>query len=488
LQTGFVLDTLKFAKQVAIVVEKRHKVVDMRMRFSLFTLGIVLTVSAVVIGIASNRARISRANQKTIEELRVFKIFAEFEDGTSQQDGRSNPVWSALRIKRIERAHNVISDKALAQIADLRDLRFVQITGPVTDEGLANLKKLHKLEELKIFSSMVTDDGLEKLSHLKSLKSLDLSSSSFTNECLSHLVHLPNLESLSIAGTKITDEGMSGVAKLPQLKHLNIRNTAIGNTGLQKLADAKSLESVEITGSQATYGGLGSLLVDSLGITYGDWFVTEKFVELVGPNYDDNAVPYLSNELPGLTSLRLSSTSLSEKGIRALGKFSQLESLSIKNMDHLDEIAGIPSLERLGIDSPADQPLPRLVDLPNLRKLKCPVGEKQISTIAKCEQLQELEAVDSDLTDDCLKILSGMPNLETLRISGNKVTDEGIAHLVNLLKLQTLYIDCQMVTNASAESFKRMKSLRMLGVFRTNMTKAALKEIETSLPNCEVSR
>ena len=488
----------------------------MRFRFSLFTLVILLTIAALIVGVGANRARVARANQKTIDELRAFQILAKFEDGTVPQKGRSDGFWSLLTIKRIDRADNIMSDKAMAQIADLTDLRFLQINDPVTDSGLEHLKKLRKLEELKIFGAAITDGGLDRITHLQNLKKLDLSFCPLTNECLSHVVQLDNLESLSVANTQITDEGMSVIAKLPRLRELKIQNTTVSNAGLENLSKAKSLELVDITDTQATYGGLGDLLFDSLNRPFGDWFVTSSqryssrppphdteedrlAITLKGIQYEDEAIKYLVSGSPNTNTLELYSTAITDRGMNELASLRELDGLTIEGADQVSKISGFRSLKYLRFYNLGEEPIPRLADMPQLGGLYIENGigstetyrgaglEEALRGLRSSPKFTNLVVRSASLTDDAMKVICEMPNLESLTIDGQALTDQGMSHLANLTKLRQLRVlGGARVTDESVATLKSLSQLTFLSVHGTAISKGAMLDFGKSLPNCEL--
>ena len=81
-----------------------------------------------------------------------------------------------------------IGDKGLAHIAELTELRELQIDGAnVTDAGLKHLQKLKLLEILNLTSTRVSDEGMKILAELKKLRTVDLANTKVTDKGIAEL-------------------------------------------------------------------------------------------------------------------------------------------------------------------------------------------------------------------------------------------------------------------------------------------------------------
>jgi internalin A len=130
-----------------------------------------------------------------------------------------------------------IHDKGLAGIAQLRQVKVLQLPDKVTDAGLVHLKGLDALEELTVHANVrgeglrhlkdlpnlqrlhgltgVDDEGLASLQGLTWIIDLDLSRSRITARGCTHLRGLPNLRDLKLpAHPSITKEELEGLKKV----------------------------------------------------------------------------------------------------------------------------------------------------------------------------------------------------------------------------------------------------------------------------------
>jgi F-box/leucine-rich repeat protein 14 len=200
------------------------------------------------------------------------------------------------------------TDKGLASLTPLSNLRRLYIGGPVTDIGLEHISRLRNLEELNISGSGVTDNGMAHLAKLTNLKSLFLFECPVTRKGLAALAGLTSLQRLSMYNPKITlsdmvclnatpsltalkvsqigrdslplniagltrledlsltlsrpsgfrDEDLAGLANLTRLKNLQLCSfdSLIGDRGIQHLSGLTSLEFLNVGGCHITDGGL----------------------------------------------------------------------------------------------------------------------------------------------------------------------------------------------------------------------------------------
>ena len=90
---------------------------------------------------------------------------------------------------------------------------------PITDEGLKDVAKLKKLEELHLSRTMITDAGLREVAKLQNLTILILHGTKITDAGLKEVAKLQKLEGLNLISTQITDAGLREVAKLQRTHH-----------------------------------------------------------------------------------------------------------------------------------------------------------------------------------------------------------------------------------------------------------------------------
>ncbi len=123
------------------------------------------------------------------------------------------------------RLHERFTDDDLACLAGLTKLERLQLGSPgVGDEGVAYLTKLKHLHYFFTTMSAMSDNGLYHLSQLDSLSQLTIRSGQFTDEGVAHLQNLKRLTMLDLTST----QGISGKTvqdlqeRLPRLNTITI--------------------------------------------------------------------------------------------------------------------------------------------------------------------------------------------------------------------------------------------------------------------------
>lgn len=128
-----------------------------------------------------------------------------------------------------------------------------------------------------------------------------------------------------------------------------------------------------------------------------------------------------------------------------------------------------------------------------------------------CRKVKSVQLVDSGISDDELKVLSDLPDIqslqlentltsnfglhqitrctkiETLNLSGTCITDEGIAKLHQLAELRRLYLRNTELTDASIAELSTMNDLRVLSIHNTFISQSGYERLQAALPNCQIS-
>jgi len=162
--------------------------------------------------------------------------------------------------------------------------------------------------------------------------------------------------------------------------------------------------------------------------------------------------------------------------------------------DLMRQISKLPKLTSLELNmcpKLTDEGLKYLKDMTQLQRLALPgpcVTDVTMANIAGLTNLQFLRlSVASKISVDGWTNVEGMKQLQTLMIAETGIGDKGILHLKGLTQLKEVTLWGDKVTDAGAEIFKDFPNLRSLrcddGISRSEVAK--LKE---ALPNCQFSR
>ena len=133
-----------------------------------------------------------------------------------------------------------ITDREMAHIATLSDLRFLHLGGQtqVTDAGVAYVSRLTELEKLYLNDTKISDAGTTYLRPLKNLVFLGLSGTQVSDAGLVHLAGLTKLKQLVLANTNVSDAGLRHLEGLKSLGMLSLEKTRVTDEGVEKLQQA----------------------------------------------------------------------------------------------------------------------------------------------------------------------------------------------------------------------------------------------------------
>ena len=146
-------------------------------------------------------------------------------------------------------------------VAEVERLRaeglYLRATG-ATDDGLAHLKGLTELRELRLYEIEITDAGLAHLKTLSGLRVLRLPHQ-ITDAGLAHLKGLKELRKLLLLYTKITDAGLVHLKGLTGLRVLSLWHTKVTDAGLAHLKGLTGLRNIRLWRTKVTKAGVRAL-------------------------------------------------------------------------------------------------------------------------------------------------------------------------------------------------------------------------------------
>lgn len=152
-----------------------------------------------------------------------------------------------------------VQDAETPRLGRLKNLKYLHLSGPLTDAGLSFLTELRELEFLNLPRTHVTGPGLCFARELPRLHSASLASSACNDDGLRVIATLQQLTYLNLSGTRITDQGLPHLAKLKYLEELNLADTAVEDAGIEALSNLKSLQQLDLSQTKVTSAGLTRL-------------------------------------------------------------------------------------------------------------------------------------------------------------------------------------------------------------------------------------
>jgi hypothetical protein len=150
------------------------------------------------------------------------------------------PLGSCQRlVLAVDLQRTNISDDGLAHLAPLQRLDVLILNGTrITDTGLRHLAGLPRLTWLYAAHTRIGNDGLGVLADMPMLFYLDLEATLVTDDGLRHLQRSASLERVWLGRTKLTDACVTYLAKCTHLKYLGLEGTGISPQGMQELRKA----------------------------------------------------------------------------------------------------------------------------------------------------------------------------------------------------------------------------------------------------------
>jgi hypothetical protein len=227
-----------------------------------------------------------------------------------------------------------------------------------------------------------------------------------------HIGRLISLESLNIISTKLGDDWIAPLARLTNLKTLRFTNNGkLTDAGLEKLAGLKNMEAFSFVGTAMTGHAFAK---------FDGWMHLTK-CSFRGSSIDDEGLKQISERFPNLESISLAHAKFTDAGAPNLAKLTKLKSLELgahASPNSLKHLVGLP-LESLqlgeGFDSP--ESLVIVKDFKPLKRL----------TLTNC----------SKTTDNDIKLLATMKQLESLELGNLPMTEERVAQLKPFTFLKT---------------------------------------------------
>jgi len=189
------------------------------------------------------------------ERMRSFEVVTFVALGTALPSSESAEVTDATlasvacfsNLEQLWVQCTNVTDAGMAQLSDLSALQVLYLCNnpQVTDAGLIHLKRLPRLQELRLDEANVTDAGLEHLQGLKTLRVLWLNDTKVTGAGLQHL-QVTSVRELHLDNTDVTDAGLVHLKRLSSLAWLSLKgNAKVTPAGLDDLAQALPMLQVQ---------------------------------------------------------------------------------------------------------------------------------------------------------------------------------------------------------------------------------------------------
>jgi hypothetical protein len=314
-------------------------------------------------------------------------------------------------LERINLQWTDTGDEALAALADKRLLSRVLVGARLTDAGASRLRDFPALSEpgardafLAVSSTRaLTDDALTAFGSLNGIMALDLHMSAFgsphyTARGVAHLRQMASLEELNFHGALATEAVLAEIAAIPRLRWLHCQDPVSGDEGFIALGQRTTLENI---------------------------------ASRVCRRMTDRGFAALAR-LPRLERLALGGPRISDAAMTHLADAPALVDLDpvMFGDSAFEHIARIPRLERL------------------TNMYNRATGDAATRHLRAHPTLVHYGAFGTQITDESVQILAGLPQLETVELANcDFITDEGMRHLATMPRLRRVSVgSCVRVT------------------------------------------
>ena len=192
-----------------------------------------------------------------------------------------------------------------------------------------------------------------------------------------------------------------------------------------------------------------------------------------------------------LTTLDVSGAGVTDDCLAAIARISSIQKLELYGVKATDEgfarLASLPALTDLDIvncPNLSDSGAARMVEgMPRLQAMSLTGGSKSLAaTLAALARhhpdLGTLDIEGTGATNDDLKTVGRLANLEALWLSKTRITDEGLVHLRPLKNLAILWLDQTGVTDEGLKHLGGSTSLRRLHLNSTRVGDAGMVHLE----------
>jgi hypothetical protein len=198
-----------------------------RLRYSLLSAAILLSIFAIVLGIWADRAHRQRAAVRAIRAVGANVLYND-QVRYDPLDASGTPLFDSDNIPGIDESW-------------WRDFWIPVVVVDATsvrafsDLELSKLIDLPRLRVLWAGSTNVTSRGVPYVRHCPELVDVDLARTAVDDSCVVHLAALKNLHSLRLTATKVSEEGLEELAGHPRLRYLAVGQTRLSREGFARL-------------------------------------------------------------------------------------------------------------------------------------------------------------------------------------------------------------------------------------------------------------
>lgn len=322
------------------------------------------------------------------------------------------------------------------------------------------------LRSLQLCGQTVTDELLLKLNGLKELNELRLENVKLVDPKEALKQH-PRLITLRLTQCSLSTPLLNTIRGIKDLSTLTIEQCTEAEGIWQALHGAQS--NLDLHVSEQALSEADILALHAANPGWRIHFATPKDQSDSSNTSSSNLLPSV-NELSKTTRLKFSGPNVTDATLAAVKSASELTLLELNGCQVTDN--GMQLLQQF----------PKLTTL-IIRDI--PITDKGTQHFAGLTSLEFLHLDRTHVEGITLGELSS--SVKNLGMFRSEVTDAGVASISQLTGLEVLSLASQRITNACTDNLSKMKSLKVVEFYQTQVSATARDRLQVALPGCTVS-
>lgn len=367
---------------------------------------------------------------------------------------------------------------ALVHLADVPTVRRIDLSNrnDLVDEDVAFLEAMPCLTAVSLANcGQIGDKAVAYLRRHQELEQINLQWTAAGDESVAALAGKPALSRV-VLGTALTDAGVARLRDFPALAIASGADSFLAVSMARTLTDQALIDIGALKGVAALdlhMSAFGSPHYTARGVAHLGAMTSLEALNFHGQLATDSVLREIAG-IPKLRWLHCQDIVSGDDGFIALGACTTLEKLAARFCAHVTDrgfaaIARLARLASLNLGGPklTDAAMAHLADAPRLKELG-PIlfGDDAFAHIARIPRLEKLtnmynrsttdaatrhlrnhsrlvyySAFGTQITDESLRILAGLPRLETLEFENCAgISDDGVRELTRLPRLRRLTV------------------------------------------------
>ncbi|MCA9039460.1 MAG: hypothetical protein KDA65_03835 [Planctomycetaceae bacterium] len=371
-----------------------------------------------------------------------------------------------------------LSNAGMQTFSSLPNLQSLQLNSPVdpdkiTVQGWQQVAANRNIQHLSVSGMNFDAASIDTLAVLPGLKSLSLSDCRLTPDALAGLAKYYSLETIHLEQMTVTEEQLRTIASLPKLMRLSLQNCEFDTSILAELEGHPLLNSLSLKGivvpdelfeSLVTIPLLERVSLEECQISQNGYAALSRlpqchYLGLNGSNITDEELAFFAEQ--SLWQLELGQTAITDAGMKHVASMKALSQLSVAGTTITDE--GIKHLSK-------SEPLRTM----SVSADSYPAALQVKPATITVSRWQRLDFSETRITDESLFILKKMLGTSSLNLnlSNTQITNEGLKHLQGIPRLQSLDLRGTRITNEAIPTLKNI-TVNQLNIEETGITDSA---------------